>query len=299
MIFQETHPVQTQTIQMLGLDIVVVREDLNHPIIQGNKLRKLKYNVLEAIDKGHHTLVTFGGAYSNHLLATAFAANQLGLKVIGIVRGDELKHNHSTWSETLYQCQLLGMHLHFVSRSSYRQKQNSRSIHEIISQLDFPLVIPEGGSNELAVRGMAELITDLSQQIKPPSHIICPVGTGGTLAGIISGVKLHKWNCQVIGVSVLKGLQSVNKDIIQWLGSSDQEEIWQVLFDHHCGGYAKSTVELEQFCIGFKQQHGIQLDKIYNSKSFYALAQLIKSGQITAKDQPLIIHTGGLQGGVF
>jgi len=288
-----------EQINMSGVLVMVKREDLNHPIIQGNKLRKLKYNVLEAINKGHQTLLTFGGAYSNHLLATAFAAKQLGVKVVGIVRGDELKDNHSTWSETLYQCQQLGMHLNFVNRSSYRQKQQSQTVLEIISQLDVPFIIPEGGSNELAVRGMAELVADLSLQIMPPSHIICPVGTGGTLAGIISGVRQQQWGCKVMGVSVLKGLQSVNDDIVQWLEPVDMAVDWRVLHDFHVGGYAKSTPELERFCISFYQQQGIQLDKIYNSKSFYALAQMIKEGEITRHDRPLIVHTGGLQGGVF
>ena len=288
-----------QSVNILGVDVWVKREDLNHPIIQGNKLRKLKYNLQAATDNGYKTLVTFGGAYSNHLLATAFAANQADIPVVGVVRGDELKNNQSVWSETLYQCQQLGMQLHFVNRSEYRQKQHSSVILELINNLEQAYIIPEGGSNELAVTGMAELVSDLAKQIKPPSHIICPVGTGGTLAGIIQGVKQQSWNCQVLGVVVLKGLHSVKEDINQWLGGDCDTVKWQLINDFHCGGYAKATPELAGFCVGFTQQHDIKLDKIYNSKSFYALAQMIKNGRIQTTDTPLIVHTGGLQGGGF
>lgn len=288
-----------QSINILGVDVWVKREDLNHPIIQGNKLRKLKYNLQAATDNGYKTIVTFGGAYSNHLLATAFAANQAVLSVVGIVRGDELKNNQVIWSETLYQCQQLGMQLHFVSRSEYRKKQHAPSLHHFINELDSAFIIPEGGSNELAVTGMAELVSDLATQVKPPSHIICPVGTGGTLAGIIQGVKQQNWNCQVLGVVVLKGLHSVKDDIDQWLGGVCDTVNWQLVKDFHCGGYAKFTPELAGFCVGFTQQHDIKLDTVYNSKSFYALAQMIKNGRIKTTDTPLIVHTGGLQGGVF
>lgn len=289
-----------ETIDLLGVQVTVKREDLNHPVIQGNKLRKLKYNLFEAVKSGHKTLVTFGGAYSNHLLATAYASRRIDLPVVGIVRGDELKNNQTIWSETLYQCQQLGMQLHFVNRATYREKQNNKSTQEFINHLDTAFVIPEGGSNELAVKGMAELVSDLSTQINPPSHLFCPVGTGGTLAGLIRGVQQQSnWSCQVVGVAVLKGLHDVKNDVEQWLRPLGSKGCWKILHDYHCGGYAKSTPELAGFCVAFNQQHGMALDKIYNSKSFYALAHLIKSGHITNTDQPVIIHTGGLQGGVF
>jgi len=288
-----------QKIDLLGVEVTVKREDLNHPVIQGNKLRKLKYNLQSALEQGFKTLVTFGGAYSNHLLATAYAAKQNNVAVVGIVRGDELAQNQSIWSETLYHCQQLGMQLHFVNRTAYREKQNNTNTIQFINTLEQPYIIPEGGSNEFAVQGVAELIADLSQQITPPSHIICPVGTGGTLAGIISGVKQLNWDCQVLGVTVLKGLHSVKDNINQWLEDGMNDVNWQLIDQFHCGGYAKFTPELEGFCLAFTQQHDIKLDKIYNSKSFYALAQLIQAGQITCHDKPLIVHTGGLQGGVF
>lgn len=284
---------------MLGVDVVVVRDDLNHPEVQGNKLRKLKYNFQQAKKQGCNTVVTFGGAYSNHLIATAFAAKISGFNCLGLVRGDELKDNHVIWSETLNQCRRNGMELTFLTRSEYRLKQQSKTYQETVSRLDKPFVIPEGGSNQLALNGVAELIDDLTVLGHQASHLLCPVGTGGTVAGLIHGADRNDWDCQVYGVSVLKGLHRVKKQVEQWLAPYKIAGDWQILHDFHCGGYAKSTPELERFCIGFTQQHGVALDKIYNSKSFYALAQLIKEGVIKNTDKPMIIHTGGLQGGVF
>lgn len=296
--FEQSNQVVCDTINLLGVDVVVVREDLNHPVVQGNKLRKLKYNFIEAQKQQANTAVTFGGAYSNHLIATAYAAHELGFDSVGIVRGDELDNNQAIWSETLFQCQQLGMRLLFVSRTEYRLKETGTTAKDTISRLSNPYVIPEGGSNQAALKGVAELIAKLNSE-KPPTHLFCPVGTGGTLAGLIQGVSQQQWSCKVYGVSVLKGLQSVKDDIKQWLGEDDLIVDWQILHDFHCGGYAKNTPELASFSIAFNQNHGIILDKIYNSKSFYALAQLIKRGAITEQHKPMIIHTGGLQGGSF
>ena len=288
-----------QNIQIAGVDVVIKRDDVNHAVVQGNKLRKLKYNLLEARRLGADTLMTFGGAYSNHLLATAFAAQACGFKSVGLVRGNELANNPNVWSETLFQCKQLGMHLVFVSRSDYRLKHKSHAFQALLASTPNSYFLPEGGSNQLALDGVAEIIAELKQQLLTvPTHIICPVGTGGTLAGLIKGVAAQKWACKVFGVAVLKNLQSINTDINQWLKGVDGLPKYDILSEYHAGGYAKNSQELIRFSVTFEQQHQVQLDKIYNSKSFYALAQLIKSEQITATDRPVIIHTGGLQGGV-
>jgi len=287
-----------QTIDLHGVQVVVKREDLNHPIVQGNKLRKLKYNLIEAKNQQKHHLLTFGGAYSNHLLATAFAAKKCGFKATGIVRGNELAYNQAVWSETLFRCQRLGMNLLFVSRADYRLKEQAEVVKSQLAHIDRSFVLPEGGTNALAIKGVAEIVAEIEQQTKTPTHIFCPVGTGGTLAGLVQGVAEQQWLCQVFGVSVLQGLQSVKDEVKQWFKDMKNPPTWKILDDFHCGGYAKTTPELVRFGITFEQQHGFSLDKIYNNKSFYALAQLIKSGQITNADRPLIIHTGGLQGGV-
>lgn len=295
----ETTPVDT--INLKGVKIWVKREDLNHPIIQGNKLHKLKHNLIAAKQQQAQTLITFGGAYSNHLLATAYAAQQAGLKSIGIVRGDELKGAEERWSDTLKNCQQFGMQLVFVSRADYRRKHRSETVQQMLDDSTF--VIPEGGSNTDAVRGVADWLQTIKPQLnQSPTHIICPVGTGGTLAGIIAGCALNTWNCQVIGVAVLKGLHCVKSDINQWLTESNPDAPrsvnWMISPDYCGSGYGKLSDEMIRFGREFKSQVDCPLDKIYNIKSFYALNHMIEQGEIQADDRPLIIHTGGLQGGI-
>lgn len=278
--------------------MVVKRDDLNHDVVQGNKLRKLKYNLLAAESQQAKTVVTFGGAYSNHLVATAYAAGAAGLDSVGFVRGDELAQKTSTWSDTLNHCHQLGMKLVFVTRQDYRLKTNSKHIAQEIASIRAPYVLPEGGSNALAINGMSEMIAELKQQTIEPTHLICPVGTGGTFAGLVKGVAESSWNCKIYGIGVLKGLQPVKNKANQWLSAVDNKPEHQILTQFDGGGYAKNTQELISFSLAFEQETGIRLDKIYNSKAFYALAQLIKNKQIRSHDKPLIIHTGGLQGGV-
>lgn len=288
-----------QNITLGGVEVSVLRADLNHPIIQGNKLWKLKYNLEQARRTACDGLITFGGAYSNHLLATAQAAQLVGMRATGVVRGDELANHPEKWSSTLKQCRNLGMRLVFVSRSDYRLKVQARPVQGLLSAGGKHWIIPEGGSNQFAIKGVAEWVQETAQSMPSPSHLLCPVGTGGTLAGLIVGVSQSAWRCQVLGVGVLKGLHGVKHDINQWLTAHEVACEWSVLTQYHAGGYHKSTPELVGFCQDFKQQHDIQLDKIYNAKSFFALADMIASGAITPQDTPLIIHTGGLQGGVF
>ena len=293
------HKTPYQTITIGDVEVSVIRADLNHPTIQGNKLWKLKYNLEQARLAGCDNLLTFGGAFSNHLLATAQAAQLVGMRATGVVRGEELANQRENWSPTLQQCEQLGMQLLFVSRSAYRLKVHAKPVKSWLSAGGKYWIIPEGGSNQYAIRGVSEWLQETAQLRPSPSHLWCPVGTGGTLAGLIVGVSQSTWQCQVVGVGVLKGLQTVKHDINQWLTKHEVGCDWSVLTQYHAGGYNKSTPELVHFCQGFEQQHGIPLDKIYNAKSFFALAALIESGQLSSQDKPLIIHTGGLQGGVF
>ena len=291
-----------QTISMQGVQVWVKREDLNHLIVQGNKLHKLKHNLIAARRQQAKTLVTFGGAYSNHLLATAYAAQKSGFKSVGIVRGDELKHAEAHWSETLQHCRQFGMQLEFVSRADYRFKQQSETVQGLINDLDSTFIIPEGGSNLAAIQGVAEWLVAMDKQLKAkPTHVFCPVGTGGTLAGMIAGCAQIPWQCEIIGISVLKGLHSVKNDINQWLSTYNQDlklPSWQINHQFHGGGYAKSTADMLNFGKQFKVSNNVPLDKIYNLKSFYALDTLIQQAVIEPGDRPLIIHTGGLQGGI-
>ncbi len=278
----------------------VFRSDLNHPVIQGNKWYKLKYAIQKALDDKVSTLLTFGGAHSNHLLATAFAAKEAGLHVVGVVRGDELADRPDLWSRTLIQSKAHGMALVFVSRSDYRLKERSEPVQIQLQQHPNHMLINEGGTGPLAVKGVVDMMHDMAAQLtNPPTHLFCPVGTGGTLAGVVEGVAQLGWACQVCGVGVLKGLHGVKGDVLQWLTPAAGETEWSVLDQYHHGGYAKSTPALRQFAVDFQQTHGIPLDKIYNAKSFYAMNDWIKQGRISNHDRPMIIHTGGLQGGTF
>lgn len=284
---------------MSGVAVWVKREDLNHPIVQGNKLRKLKYNLIQAQQQNCRSLITFGGAFSNHLLAVAFAAKQHGFKSVGVVRGDELKNHPQKWSKTLNQAAKYGMQLHFISRSEYRKKQHSETFQKILSNTEQAYLLPEGGSNPLAVQGMAEMVDELLTQMPPPEAVFCPLGTGASCAGIICGLAAQEINCKVYATAVLKGLHSVKDDIKQWTKHIKNPPKWQILHNYHCGGYAKSNSNLRKFSTDFTAKHDIPLDKIYNAKSFFALQNLIDQHIIKPKQSIAIIHTGGLQGGVF
>ena len=288
-----------EKIKIHGVTVSVVRDDLNHPVVQGNKLRKLKFHLIEARIQGAKTIVTFGGAYSNHLVATAYAARDAGFLSVGVVRGDELAGRPDLRSHTLKDAASYGMSFLFVNRSDYRLKTEAEPVQTLLANTPDYYLVSEGGSGQLAVKGVAELMGEIAQQGYQPSHVFCPVGTGGTVAGIICGAQQQNLKCQVFGTVVLKGLHCVNSDIEQWLGCNGLKVGWNLLTNYHFGGYAKWTEELRNFALKFGDKHGIPLDKIYNSKSFFALNDMIEKGEISPQDQPMIIHTGGLQGGTF
>jgi len=281
-----------------GVNISVKRDDLNHKIIQGNKLRKLKYNIKYAIEKKIATIATFGGAWSNHIIATAQAAQLTGLSSIGFIRGDELANNPSKWNTCLIQAQQCGMNLVFLNRKEYREKQNSRAVKAYLAkQGKQPYLIPEGGSNKLAIKGVAEICKEISQQTTPVTHIVTACGTGGTMAGLINGISQLKWHTKVIGIPVLKGAQFLENDT-KALIEIENPVKWQLYYDYHAGGYAKLDKVTSEFAKKFTHDTKIRLDKIYTAKSFYAVYDLIERNQIKANSSVIILHTGGLQGGV-
>lgn len=282
-----------------GVNISVKRDDLNHKIIQGNKLRKLKYNLKHAIDNKYTALVTFGGAFSNHIVATAQAAKLCNIECIGFIRGDELQKQVNKWSETLKQAQKIGMQFVFLNREEYRKKQTSLLVKKHLEQKNSKVyVIPEGGSNQLALKGVAEIIEELKLQVGEPTHIITACGTGGTLAGLIDGVALQGWETEIIGIPVLKGAQFLLKDIKN-LSHNQAKVNWQLFFDYHAGGYAKINQVTIDFGVQFVKDTSINLDKVYTSKSFYAAYDLIENGYIKPGSHLVILHTGGLQGGLI
>jgi 1-aminocyclopropane-1-carboxylate deaminase/D-cysteine desulfhydrase-like pyridoxal-dependent ACC family enzyme len=276
------------TTEKAGVRLYIKRDDLIHPTVSGNKWRKLKYNLLDAQAKGGEAVLTFGGAYSNHLYATAAAGNALGLKTIGIVRGLELEGKENA---TLQFCREQGMQLHFVSREEYRQRHSDAYLKEIAARFGNPYLIPEGGTTELALKGVAEMVFEIESQLGTmPHYIATAVGTGGTAAGILSA------GANVLAFSALKGGDFLAADIHRLLNECKQPGNLTLLTDYHFGGYAKWSSELLTFIQDFRAEFGIQLEQVYTAKMFYGLFDLIRKGRFKAGTTMVAVHTGGLQG---
>ena len=267
--------------------LYVRRDDLSHPVVSGNKWRKLCYNLAAARQQGHDTLLTFGGAYSNHLHAVAGAAQEAGFKSIGIVRGEE----HLPLNPTLRAARHMGMALHYMDRTTYRQKHTPEVIRALHEQFGRFYLIPEGGTNRLALQGAAEMVTELDEDY---DYYCLPCGTGGTAAGVISGLQGQG---QVLAFSVLKGdfHTATIKELLKDNNCSHLAN-WQVITDYHFGGYARFTPDLIGFINDFKKNYHIPLDPIYTGKLFYGLFDLIANGFFKPDSRILAYHTGGLQG---
>lgn len=289
--YQET-PLQEfidPTLDKAGVRLLIKREDLNDPFISGNKWWKLKYNLAEAVQKNHHTLLTFGGAFSNHIFSTAAAAKELNLKSIGIIRGERIEPlNH-----TLSFAEECGMKLHFVSREDYRKKNDEEFVTELNKLFGDFYLIPEGGSNHLAVKGCEEFTREKLSQISF-DHLFLPVGTGGTMAGIICGLDGKK---EVSGISVLKNGEFLNEDVKIMVEKYCEKiyENWRVLTSYDHGGYAKHTKELLAFVDTLKLEHNLPLDTVYTGKLMWAVLKEIGSGKFPRGTTVLALHTGGLQ----
>jgi 1-aminocyclopropane-1-carboxylate deaminase len=265
----------------------IKRDDLIHPWLSGNKYRKLKYNLKSAIENNRKTIVTFGGAFSNHLHATAGACSLLGLQSVGIVRGEIDEGN-----PTLKFCTDRGMNLIPVSRSAYRLKENSQEIMELIQNYPDCFMVPEGGANHLALRGVSEIVDEIKIQLSEmPEYFTLACGTGGTTAGILSANIL---NSKVIAFSALKS-SHLESEIKQFSDFKNAEKL-SVNTDFHFGGYAKWNTELIDFIYDFEKQANIPLDHVYNGKAMFGLFKLILSDYFEPGSTICYIHTGGLQG---
>lgn len=267
-----------------GVRVLVKREDLNHPYVSGNKWWKLKYNLEEAKKLGHKTLLTFGGAYSNHIFSTAAAAHELGFESIGIIRGEEML----PLNPTLSIAKSRGMKLKYISREAYKQKTSPEFIKKLHDEFGDFYLIPEGGTNALAVKGVEEFAQTLGDEF---DYLCCAVGTGGTLAGSVKGISVDK---TILGFSVLKGGGFLKADIENLIGVEFPN--WSINEDFHFGGYGKTTAELNRFISFIGTHQNIPLDKIYTAKAFYGLRSLIVSGNFKKGSTVLFLHTGGLQG---
>ncbi len=275
--------------QKRKIRLFMKREDLIHPIISGNKWRKLKYNILKAQEEKQDTLLTFGGSHSNHIAAVAGAGQKYGFKTIGIIRGERIEPLNPTLTYASEQ----GMQLHFVSRAIYREKKSKAFLQSLVERYEKFYLIPEGGSNRLAVKGCAEIIADLYTNIDFPIQYICSsVGTGGTLAGLITGCKKGE---KILGFSALKG-GFLKEEVGQLLENNISYNDWELIEDYHFGGYAKFTTTLIDFINNFKKQFNIPLDPIYTGKLCYGIFDLIEKEYFKNGANIIAIHTGGLQG---
>ena len=262
------------------LEVYIKRDDLIHPLISGNKWRKLKYNIANA-EKG---ILTFGGAFSNHIVATAIAAHHAGIRSIGIIRGER---THQL-NPSLKIAEDHDMELHFISRSDYRKKDDADFLKDLEDQFPEFLIVPEGGSNESGIKGCSEIMDEIELKV---DHIICAMGTGATVAGIARSLKTDQ---KLHAISVLKSAEYLEKEVEKMSpGTADR-----IVFhhDHHFGGYAKINDDLIKRMRQFYKEHQIKTDPVYSGKSLFALYDLIEKDHFKPGSRVLFYHCGGLQG---
>ncbi|PZT86122.1 MAG: 1-aminocyclopropane-1-carboxylate deaminase [Acinetobacter sp.] len=260
------------------------RLDLIHPHISGNKFYKLKYNLQHAKQLGQDTLITFGGAFSNHIAATAYAAHYFGFNSIGIIRGEELADQRL--NHTLATASQFGMQLEFINRQDYRNKEQPDFLAELQSRFPNAYIIPEGGTNSLAIQGCKEILSEQDRQNY--DVICCAVGTGGTITGLIES---SHFNQNILGFSALKG-DFLTSDVTHLTAKKN----WKIIDEYCCGGYAKTSAQLIEFIQFFEKQYQIPLEPIYTGKMLFGIFDLIEKAYFPPHTRFLAIHSGGLQG---
>lgn len=281
-IYSPVHQIKNNLFDEQGLSVYIKRDDLIHPLISGNKWRKLKYILKKISAENKNHLVTFGGAYSNHLLATAAVAAKYGFKSTGIVRGEEITN------DTLFLCKLHGMELVFVDRESYRHKE--KLFDKYFGDNADAFFINEGGVSTQGAQGCAELVDELTETY---DHIFCACGTGTTAAGIINGIQNHKLSTEFNAIPVFKNGDFMRDEIDKYLTAPASYHLYT---DYHFGGYAKTNNELISFVKTFVAATGILIEPIYTAKMLYAIYDLAAKGHFKYGSKILAIHTGGLIG---
>ena len=268
-----------------NVELYLKREDAIHPFVSGNKYRKLKYNIQQASIEKAKLLITFGGAYSNHIAAVAYAGKMYGFKTLGFIRGEELESKVDT-NPTLTFAKNCGMDFKFISRTDYKLKDTTGFINKVEKHYSNFYLIPEGGTNALAVKGCQEILS--STDISYFNHVCCAVGTGGTISGLINSASKNQ---KILGFPALKGA-FLQEDISKFVDNDN----WKLITDYHFGGYAKVNEALIGFINQFKNEQSIQLEPIYTGKMLFGIFSLIESGYFKSGSKILAIHTGGLQG---
>ena len=274
------HPLLTR----YDVELWCKRDDLIHPAISGNKWRKLKYHLLHASEHGKQHLLSFGGAYSNHIHALAAAGYETGLRTTGIIRGEA----DAVSNTTLRDARRWGMDLVFVDRQSYRRRQDP----DWLAQFDAPdtLIVPEGGSSPLAIPGVAELVGEVPFS---PDLWVLPCASGGTLAGLIAGKRDRE---QILAIAVLKGGDFIADEVCRLHPAAASIPGWRIALDHHDGGYAKFSPALWQWVQDFSADTGLPLEPIYSGKAMWGLFRELAAGRIARGSKIVFIHTGGMQG---
>ena len=267
-----------------GISLVIKRDDLIHPFVSGNKFRKLKYNLLQAKAENQSALLTFGGAYSNHIAAVAYAGKENGFQTIGIIRGDELADKIES-NPTLNFAQECGMQFEFVSRETYRLKTEESFLEQLQQKYGAFYLIPEGGTNAFAIQGCEEILTPEDASF---DYVACAIGTGGTISGLINSVLPHQ---KVLGFPALKG-EFLQDEIRKFV----RHENWELITDYHFGGYGKVSPDLIDWINRFYAQTQIPLDPVYTGKMVFGILDLIAKNYFPENANILLIHTGGLQG---
>jgi 1-aminocyclopropane-1-carboxylate deaminase/D-cysteine desulfhydrase-like pyridoxal-dependent ACC family enzyme len=283
------HQIENELTKQFNIHLYVKRDDLIHEAISGNKWRKLKYNIQYAQQNNKEIILTFGGAYSNHITATAKACQLFGLKSVGLIRGEA----HEPLNKSLQFAKDCGMDLIYVDRENYRRKNDEDAIQntQYINQREHIYVVPEGGSNTLALKGCAEIVDEITNENKQDfDFICCACGTGTTITGVASNLKKHQ---QAIGFSVLKGIDFLSNELIK---QQNHHTLNRLSFNpnYHFGGYAKTNAILIDFIKVFYQEHHILLDYVYTGKMMFGVLDLIQQGKFAKGSRIICIHTGGV-----
>lgn len=277
----KTQKISSSFLKDKNIELFVKRIDLIHEYVSGNKWYKLKYNLIEAKKEKKSLILTLGGAYSNHIAATAYLAKKNGFKSIGIIRGEET----FPLNPTLSFAKSKGMKLHYISRNIYRCRYSSDFLNTLRDRFADFYFIPEGGTNKLGIKGAEEIIDKKDTQ----DYICCAVGTGGTISGIINAT--HD-NQKVIGFPAIKGSSKLEADIKNWTNKNNYE----IINSLSSSGYAKLDNILVDFIFDFYKEHSITLDAIYTAKMMMSIFDLVNKNYFTRGSSILAIHTGGVQG---
>lgn len=290
MLIPNPAPIQFLTHSNLaekGVELAIKRLDLVHPEVSGNKFFKLKYNLEKAKSEEKSKILTFGGTFSNHIYATAEGANAENLESVGIIRGERIEPLNAT----LVHAEKLGMQLYFIDRKIYRNKTEPEFLNFLNEKFGDYYLIPEGGTNEQAIKGTQEILNGEDEKF---SHLCCSIGTGGTMAGMYSSLSAHQ---NLLGFSSLKG-EFIHQEIADLLDKYQltSQGSYEIFTSYHFGGYAKYKKELIEFIWWFFESFGIVLDPIYTGKMAFGIWDLIKNDYFKEESKILMIHSGGLQG---